>query len=162
MTAEDFINKWRWQSDPDGTPMVGIVVNWDRIPLDSNVVTFMGADAWKKIMDYAPPWHNDGVVKPFSQWIGSKGFSDEVESEKKAGKLDYYNKHGLEYPFFCVFATKDGSKGIIGDGNHRFVNCKYLQDHGKDLSMDIARCRLEVICLDNLSEIIQDAVFPNY
>ncbi|HKC04653.1 MAG TPA: hypothetical protein VKC54_02170 [Patescibacteria group bacterium] len=162
MTTEDFVKKWRWQTDPDGTPMVGIVVMWDKIPLDSKVITFEGEDAWKKIMDYAPPWHNEGVVKPFSQWVGSKGFNDEIESERKHGKLKYYEENGLEYPFFCVFATEDGSKGIIGDGNHRFVNCKYLVDQGKDLGSDISRCTLEVLCLKNLPEVIQDAVFPNY
>ncbi len=146
MTTEEFINKWRWQKDPDGSEMVGIVINWDKIP------------------NYAPPWHYEGgEIRPFSHWVGSKSYLEEIERERKAGKLSYYDEHGLEYPFFCVFANADGSKGIVGDANHRFINCRYLIDYqSKDLKNDIARCTLDILCLENLKEVIQDTVYPNY
>lgn len=163
MNAKDFIDKWRWQKDPDGTERVGIVVNWEGISMDAKVFQYSGEEAWKKIEEYAPPWHHEGgVVKSFSIWIGSEKYLAEIEREKQTGKLNIYDEHGLEYPFFCVFATADGSKGIVGDGNHRFINCRYLIDQGKDIKEDINRCTLDVLCLENLSEIIQDTVFPNY
>jgi|SRR3990167_8933535 len=162
MTSGDFINKWRDQKDPDGTPLVGIVVNWEKISPQSKLVQFSGREAWQRMLEYAPPWHNDGTVKPFKQWIGSRAYVEEIEREKQAGKLGYYEKNGLEHPFFCVFATEDGLKGVVGDGNHRFLNCKFLEGQGKDFSQDIARCTLDILCLPNLSKVIQDAVFPDY
>lgn len=163
MNGKDFTNKWKDQKDPDGTSRVGIVVNWEEISLDAKVLQYSGKKAWNKIKEFAPPWHHEeGVVRPFSIWIGSEKYLAEIEREKLAGKLKYYEEHGLEYPFFCVFANKDGSKGIVGDGNHRFVNIIYLIDQGKDMESDIIRCTLEILCLDNLSDVIQDKILPGY
>ncbi len=162
MIGEEFITKWRNRCDPDGTPMVGIVVNWDKIQANSKVIQFLGKEAWEKILDYAPPWHIDGVVKPFKQWIGDSAYLEEIEREKQAGKLHHYERNGLEYPYFCIFALEDCSKGVVGDGNHRFLNCRYLESEGKDLSKDISRCTVDILCVNNLSEIIQDAIFLNY
>lgn len=162
MTANDFMNKWKDEKDPDGTPMVGIVVHWEKISPQSRVVQLLGQEAWQRMLEYAPPWHNAGVVKPFKQWIGSEAYMEEIERERQAGKLEYYENNGLEYPFFCVFATGDGLRGVVGDGNHRFLNCEFLEGQGKDFSQDIARCTLDVLYLPNLSEVIQDRVFPDY
>ena len=101
-------------------------------------------------------------METFKNLIGSQGYLMEIEKEKTNERYKRYESHGLEYPNFCVFANSDGTKGIVGDGNHRFIDCRYLMDQGKDLSRDIDRCTLDVICLTNLSEVIQDSVYPNY
>ena len=162
MTANDFINNWKDKRDPDGTPMVGIVVCWEKISPQSNVIRVTGQDAWQNILEFAPPWHLNGVVKPFKEWLETKEFLEEVERERITGKLGHYEEKGLEFPHFCVFANENGLKGIVGDGNHRFLNCKFLESQGKDFKQDIARCTLDILCLNNLSEVIQDTVFPSY
>lgn len=164
MTAQEFIKKWTNMWDLDGTPAVGIVINWKRIPLNSKVIQLLGRGAWNKIYQFSPPWDfGTNIRKPLRHWIDTKcpNYLQLIVDETNNGKMQFYQNNGLTYFDFCVFANTS-DKGVLGDGNHRFLICDYLKSKGKDFSKDIERCRLEILYLENLEEVIESKIMPNY
>ncbi len=162
MTAEEFKNKWEELRTSMGNKVVGIDVCWPRIPPDSRVVQFFGEEAWNKIYDFSPPWdHKTNQRRSLRHWIEAQS-PNYWGVIKKEGITYHCSQDGLEYPFFCAFADAAGLKGILADGNHRFLICDYLMRQGEVFSRDIERCTLDVVCLSNLTEVIEEKVFPNY
>lgn len=155
MTADEFINKWMSAINYLQLPTVGIHVGWDRIPRDSNVSQFTGLEAWNKIYSFTPPWFQ--APKTFQQLIDDfdSNYKSEIVKEIANGKMQRFASQGLADPHFCAFTDPSESIIILGDGNHRFLNCSYLMNLGKDLSNDIARTELDIIYLSNFEEIMR-------
>ncbi len=156
MTADEFIDYWQNKLDHDGSFAVGIGVNWDRIKKESEVIQLHGDEAWHEIGNfYSPLWGGFDRTK-LKEWLSPKrnDYSKFIDEEKSAGKIDLYNSKGLIYPEFCAFADESGAKGILGDGSHRYIDCNYLIMEGRDLKKDIEKCRLDVICLPNIKEVL--------
>ncbi len=162
MTVEEFIKKWKDKRIPSGAPVIGIVVNWHKILPNAKVVQHFGEEAWNKIYDFSPPWnHETNQRRAFRHWIEAQ--SPNYWGVIKKESITYHcSRDGLEYPFFCAFADATGGKGVLADGNHRFLICDYLKGQGQDFSKDIEQCTLDILCLPNLFEVIQVTVFPNY
>lgn len=155
MTAQEFINKWKNSLNYLNLPTVGIHVGWDIIPLDSRVENLSDDEAWKKIYTCTPPWFK--VPKTFKELVESRDadFNQIVKDETDNGKIEYYRQNGLSEPFFCAFATADGSFKLLGDGNHRFLDCLYLiHEEKKDFNSDIQNTALDVIYLQNFNQVL--------
>lgn len=163
MTASEFINKWKGEKDSDGTPLVGIIVYWENIKPDSKVIRLIGNQAWERIYDFTPPWYAREKRLPFRDFIKRKGqeYQGEISMEKgKIGynKFEYIKKYRLTPPLstkFVAFAELSGSKGVLGDGCHRFLVADYLiHNENIDLTKDIEGAELDIICLQNFNEVI--------
>ena len=155
MDALQFIVKWRASRNYLGLPSVGIHVSWDQIPLDSRIEQLVGQNAWDRLYDFTPPWFQE--PKTFHRLISTSDpdYLAIVQEETNNGKLELYRNDGLRNPFFCAFANHDGSFGILGDGNHRFVDCTYLIDQqARDFASDLSRCTLDVIYVANFDRVL--------
>ena len=163
MIASEFINKWRGKKDSDGTPLVGIIVNWENIKPDSKVIQLVDEQAWERIYDFTPPWYAREKRLPFRDFIKRRGqeYQSEISMEKgkiERNKFEYIKKHGLTPPLssrFVAFADLSGSKGALGDGNHRFLAADSLIQ-SKDIhrAKEIKGVELDIICLQNFNEVI--------
>ena len=76
------------------------------------------------------------------------------------GKIELYEGKGLLYPEFCTFADESGTIGSLGDGSHRYIDCNYLILNGKNLKESISKCRLDVLCMPNLAEVLSENDIP--
>lgn len=154
MTADEFINKWRPAINYLGLPTVGIHVDWDNIPSNSVVTQYSGRDAWDKIYNFTPPWFDQ--PKTFKQLIDDfdANYKGEILAEIANGKMQRYASQGLADPHFCAFTNPSESMIILGDGNHRFLDCSYLITLRKNLNSDIDRSELDLIHLENFEDIL--------
>lgn len=156
MTANEFIIKWQTAINYLGLRSVGINVRWDKISLNSVVNQFSGKNAWNKLYTFTPPWFK--TPKTFQYLIDNKDsdYQQIVTEETSNGKIEYYRKNGLMEPFFCAFANKDGSFVLLGDGNHRFLDCLHLiHEKNVNLKSDIDRSTLDIIYLDNFNFVTE-------
>lgn len=163
MNASEFVHKWRNAINYLGLPSVGIHVGWDIIPLDSRVDCLSGKNAWEGMYTFTPPWFK--TPQTFQQLVDTKNpdYKDIVTAERNNGKIEWYRKHGLPEPYFCAFTNENGSFTILGDGNHRFLDCLYLiHEEGKDLSNDITNTTLDIMYLTNFRDVIlPHIIWPN-
>lgn len=163
MNAQEFILYWHWQNkkDHDGTPAVGIDIHWDKIPKDSKVMQYFGKSAWDKIGDFFPPLWGNFKRTPLREWLNPNrpDYNKFIEEEKSVNKIQLYEEKGLIYTEFCAFADELGERGILADGSHRFIDCNYLIINGKELTKEIEKCRLDIICLKNLHEVLTPVDF---
>lgn len=156
MTAKNFIKKWRYIRNHHGLPAVGIHVDWEKIPLKSEVDTFRGKKAWEKLYICTPPWFES--PKTFKQLAGNKDvdYLQIAEEETKNRKIECYRKNGLQDTSFCAFTNHKGSFILLGDGNHRFFDCLYLiGEENQRFDEDIKRKELDVIYLSNFDEVMR-------
>lgn len=156
MKATDFINKWCKSINYLKLPSVGIHVNWGEIPEDSLVKQLLGKDGWEQLYGFTPPWFK--TPKTFKDLINSKDSDciQIVKEETDNGKLEYYRKNGLTDTSFCAFSNHDGSFVLLGDGNHRFLDCAYLIDVEKrSFASDIEKTSVDIIYLDNFDQVIE-------
>lgn len=156
MTAADFINRWRNSINYLGLPSVGIHVGWDLIPTNSRVERLIGKEAWEKIYSFTPPWFKS--PKTFSGLLDSKDSDclQIVKEETDNGKLEYYRKNGLTDTSFCAFSKYDGSFVLLGDGNHRFLDCAYIIDVEKrNFAPDMEKASVDIIYLNNFDQVIE-------
>ena len=64
--------------------------------------------------------------------------------------------NGLQEPNFCIFANNDGTFMLLGDGNHRFLDCIYLMTaEEKIFDSEIANTALDVIYLSNFDDVMR-------
>lgn len=163
MTAGDFVKKWRTLQDTDFSRLVGIEVKWDSIKPSSRVISYHGRDAWNKIYDFTPPWYVPSERKTFREMVDLKtsNYLNEIDMEKNKkseNKFEFIKKVGLKYPLepvFLVFSNSSGTKGVLGDGCHRFLVASYLINVEKlNLASDINKTDLDIICLDNFEQVI--------
>lgn len=156
MTATEFCKKWRSAINYLGLPAVGIHVNWEQIPADSLVKQVFGKKAWERLYEFTPPWFKE--PKTFRALINSKDSDclQIVKEETGNGKLDYYRKNGLTDTSFCAFSNQDDSFVLLGDGNHRFLDCAYLIDVEKrSFASEIEKTSVDIICLNNFDQVIE-------
>lgn len=156
MTGKEFIKKWETALNYLGYRSVGINVRWPLISLDSKVEELTGKEAWDKLYSFTPPWFK--TPKTFQYLVDSRDsdYKQIVKEETDNGKIEYYRKNGLTEPHFCAFANKDGSFVLLGDGNHRFLDCLHLiHEENINLEADIERCTLEIIYLDNFNDVLE-------
>lgn len=156
MKTQDFINKWRYAINYLNRPAVGIHVGWDIIPQDSRVEVMTGKEAWEKIYSFTPPWFQ--TPQTFQQLVDAKNqdFMQIVGEETGNGKIEYYRKNGLQEPHFCAFSNQDGSFTLLGDGNHRFLDCLYLiHEENRNFDNDLQNTTLDIIYLENLPEVLK-------
>ncbi len=156
MIAEEFISKWRLSINHLGRPAVGIHVGWNLIPLNSKVEFLSGNQAWKTIFKSIPPWFK--TPQTFNQLKKTKNsdYRQIAKEETENGKIKYYRKNSLQEPNFCIFANNDGTFIILGDGNHRFLDCIYLIDtEQQNFDIAIEKTSLDVIYLPNFVEVIR-------
>lgn len=163
MRASEFINKWKGEKDSDGTPLVGISVYWENIKSDCRVIELIGNQAWERIYDFTPPWYEREKRLSFRDFIkgGRQEYKGEISMEKgkiEYNKFEYIKKYGLMPPLsprFVAFAEQSGSKGVLGDGNHRFLVADYII-HNENIGLirDIEGAELDIICLQNFNEVI--------
>jgi hypothetical protein len=79
-----------------------------------------------------------------------------VGEETGNGKIEYYRKNGLLEPYFCAFSNQDGSYTLLGDGNHRFLDCLYLVHHeSQDFRNYIKNSSLEIIYLESFRDVLR-------
>lgn len=164
MTAKEFINKWKASLNYLGLPSVGIHVGWEIIPADSGVDNLSGKEAWERIYDSTPPWFKSH--KTFRQLVKSKNadYLQIVKEETENGKIEYYRKNGLREPHFCAFTKKGKIFTLLGDGNHRFLDCLHLiHDKNKNFDIDIRNATLDIINLQNFDEVLLPKnIWPNW
>lgn len=155
MTATEFISKWSTAINYLGLPSVGIHKNWEKIPANSRVTQFYGTDAWNRLYHTIPPWYES--PKKFRQLIyeNDSNYRGEILMEIANGKMQRFATQGLDDPKFCAFANQDGSFILLGDGNHRFLDCSFLMNLGKDFSNDILNAELDVIYLENFENVLE-------
>lgn len=163
MSADEFVKEWMDKKDTDDTPSVGIGIFWDKVQTqNSTVQQFFGKEAWEKIGEFwAPHWgHFTRTI--LKEWLNQSrpDYQLFIDEEKSAGKIDLYDREGLIYPEFCAFADENGLIGSMGDGCHRYIDCNYLILNGKDLSADIDKIRLDILCVLDLSAILSPADIP--
>lgn len=159
MTAREFIDKWRTLLNYLNRPSVGIHVGWEIIPADSRVETLYGREAWEKIYGSTPPWFKS--AKTFKELVEAKDadYNQIVKEETDNGKIEYYLKNGLPEPLFCAFANTDGSFILLGDGNHRFLDCNYLiYEKNINLNNDIDKASVDIIYLSNFADVLRTDV----
>lgn len=162
MNAQEFVNEWIHKKDTDDTNAVGIAINWNAIPFDSKVLQFYGSSAWEKIETfYTPVWGNFSRTK-LSGWLNPNRTDYKKFIDEEQLKIEFYKNYGLPigYREFCAFADDSGNIGVLGDGSHRFIDCNYLILQGTDLGSEIALCRLDVICIKDLSKILSIQDMP--
>ncbi len=163
MTADEFIAEWKNKKNTDSTPAVGIGIFWDKVDtVNSTVKQFFGEEAWKKMEEFWAPYWGHFTRTTLREWLGQSRLDYQlfIDEERAAGKIDLYDREGLIYPEFCAFTDKTGSVGSMGDGCHRFIDCNYLILNGKDLSADIKKVRLDVLCVPDLTAILSPSDVP--
>lgn len=155
MAGQDFVNKWKNSINYLNLPTVGIHVSWNLIAASSRVVELQSEEAWRQIYKFTPPWFKS--PKTFGELIDKAGqdYKAIVLEEILNGKIARMTDRGLEDPNFCAFAGTSSELVILGDGNHRFLNCNFLMWLGKDFDSDIQNTKLDVIHLDNFEEVIK-------
>ena len=156
MTADEFCKKWKSTINYLGLPAVGIHVNWEQISGDSVVKQLFGKEAWKQIYKFTPPW----FLKPktFRDLINSKDSDclQIVKEETDNGKIEYYKKNGLTDTLLCAFGNYNGSFVLLGDGNHRFLDCAYLINTEKhNFTLKIEKTNIDIIYLNNFDQVIE-------
>ena len=164
MLVTDFINKWRNSINYLGLPSVGIHIGWDLIQTNAGVERFTCEEAWKKIYTFTPPWFK--TPQTFQQLVDTKNadYSQIVKEETDNGKLEYYRKIGLTDTSFCAFSNQDGSFVLLGDGNHRFLDCAYLINvERRSFASEIEKTSLDIIYLNNFDQVIEPArIWPTW
>lgn len=163
MTAYEFILEWSNKRDTDNTQAVGIGIFWSKIQIQNcTVQQYFGEEAWKKMEEFWAPLWGHFTRTTLKEWLNQlrPDYQLFIDEEKAAGKIDLYNEEGLIYPEFCAFADKTGLVGSMGDGCHRFIDCNYLILNGKDLSADIKKVRLDVLCVPDLTAILSPNDIP--
>lgn len=156
MVATDLIRKWRNSINYLGLPSVGIHVGWDIIAPTSNIDTFLGEEAWDVLYDCIPPWFKH--PQTFRDLVTTKNsdYLQIVKEETENNKIGYYRTNGLLEPYFPVFSNLDRSFMILGDGNHRFLDCLYLiHSEAHNFKEDIKRASVDVIYLPNFVDILR-------
>jgi len=156
MTAGEFIQKWQNSRNYLGLPSVGIHVDWNLINLNSLVKTYSGQDGWNLLYTCTAPWFKK--PQTFKELINTKNADclQIIQEETDNHKIEYYQRNGLKEPFFCAFAKQDGSFILLGDGNHRFLDCIYLIDHQyHDFGDDIKKTSVDVIYLTNFVDVLR-------
>ncbi len=161
MNTDEFITTWREMKDTDGTPSVGIGIYWDNIQTrNSKVRQFYGEEAWKKIgLFYTPVWGNFRRTT-LNEWLNQSRIDYQRFVDEERVKIKFYDENGIVYPLFCAFADETGTIGLLGDGSHRYIDCNYLILKGKDLSNDIKNCRLDVLCVPDLTTFLSPSDIP--
>lgn len=156
MTAAEFISKWRSAINHLGRPTIGIHVGWNIISMDSKVETFSGEEAWEKVLKSTPPWFKiPQTFKELKDYQNSD-YNQIVKEETENGKIEYYRTNGLREPNFCIFANTNGSFMLLGDGNHRFLDCLYLMiAEKKNFDSAITNTTLDIIYLSNFDEAMR-------
>lgn len=155
MTANEFVSKWYFSRNHLELPTVGIHVGWNLILPDSKVETLFGVEAWNKVIKSTPPWFK--IPQTFEELKKSKNedYLQIVSEEVNNGKIDYYRNNGLNEPYFCIFAKCDGTFMLLGDGNHRLLDCIYLMNSENiSFSEDINKATVDIIYLKNFEEVI--------
>ena len=162
MSAKEFILKWGLSINHLGLPTVGIHVGWDAIQLNSIVETFSGREAWEKVLASTPPWFK--TPQTFRELRDSQNpdYNQIIKEETENGKIAYYRTKGLREPNFCIFSNIDGAFMLLGDGNHRFLDCIYLMDaENKNFDSAVTNTKLDMIYLANFDEVIKpDLIWP--
>ncbi len=159
MNALEFVSEWQNKKDPDGTPAVGIGIYWGMIKPSSSIEQYFGKEAWEKIGEYyAPIWGNFTRTK-MKEWLNVEREDYQKFIDEEKIKIDFYRKNGLIYPEFCAFPDFETSSGVLGDGCHRYINCNYLIMK-ENPSFDVSKCRLDVVVVENLSEVLTPTDFP--
>lgn len=161
MTAGEFIEKWENEKNvKDDRKAVGICIHWRNIPLDSKVLQFSGKDAWGEMEKfYAPVWGNFKRTI-LREWLNSNRPDYQKFIKEEQEKINFYRENGLTYYNFPAFADATGELGVLGDGNHRFIDCNYLIMEGKDFQEDIKKVRLDILCVNDLRLILSPNDFP--
>jgi hypothetical protein len=161
MNAEEFVTLWENMKDIDYSPAVGIGVYWRNIPIqNSTVQQYFGKDAWEKVgLFYAPLWGNFKRTT-LKEWLNQSRPDYQKFIDEEKVKIGFYDKNGLVYPDFCAISDETGLIGVLGDGSHRYIDCNYLILNGKDLSNDINKCRLDVLCVPNLDSVLSENDIP--
>lgn len=156
MTTDEFIKKWRESTNHLDLPSVGIHVGWDLIPSGSKVEQLSDKSAWNKIYGFIPSWFKN--PKTFKQLTdsGDSDYQQIIKEETDNGKLEYYRSRGIKEPFFPAFSNEDGSFVLLGDGNHRFLDCAHLiSTESLDLESDLSLTTLDIIYLKNFDEVMK-------
>ncbi len=161
MTADEFIAEWKDKKDTDGTPAVGIGIFWHKVqPQNSTVQQFFGKEAWEKIGQfYAPNWGNF-TRTTLNEWLDQSRPDYQKFIDEEKVKIEFYKQNGLIYPLFPAFADKNGTIGSLGDGSHRYIDCNYLILNGLDMSSDIEKIRLDVLCVPDITAILSPLDIP--
>lgn len=155
MTSEEFILKWRSAINHLGLPSVGIHVCWDFIPSNSKVETLVGKNAWELVLKNSPPWFKTPQTFQDLEKTKNLDYQQIIKEETENGKIEYYQTNGLHEPHFCIFANGDGSFMLLGDGNHRFLDCIHLMSLGKrNFEKDIEKTLTDIIYLSNFNEVL--------
>ena len=147
-----------------GLSAVGIHVNWEQIRADSSVKQVIGERAWERLYKFTPPWFKE--PKTFRDLINRKDSDclQIVKEETDNGKLEYYRKNGLTDTSFCAFGNHNCSFVLLGDGNHRFLDCAYLIDTDKrNFAPEIEKTSVDIVRLDNFDQVIEPTkIWPNW
>lgn len=164
MTAGEFIIEWKDKLDTDSTPSVGIGIFWNKISIqNSTVQQYFGESAWEKIGIFYPPVWGNFTRTALKEWLNQSRPDYQKFIDEEKVKIEFYDKNGLVYPLFCALADQSGMVGVLGDGSHRYIDCNYLILRGKDLNNDIKNCRLDILCVPDLTEILSELDLPpNY
>lgn len=156
MTTEEFILKWRSPINHLGFPTVGIHVGWELIPLDSKVKTFLGKGAWEIVLKNTPPWFKKPQTFNELSKNQNSDYQQIVKEETENGKIEYYRTHGLKEPHFCSFANIDKTFMLLGDGNHRLLDCLHLiNKESKKFDKEIAGATIDIIYLSNFTDVLR-------
>lgn len=159
MNTTEFIHKWRNKTDYINgikmKPSIGIGIHWNKIRPESVVKQYFGEKAWHRIADfYTPLWTNfDRTL--LRKWldVNRPDYSKFIDEEKK--KIELIKNSGMQDYEFCAFANTTGDKGILADGSHRFIDCNYLMlKEGLILDNEISKTILDVLCVENLREVL--------
>lgn len=161
MTADEFVKLWEVMRDTDDTEAVGIGINWRNVDTqNSTVQQFFGEEAWEKMGEFHAPYWGNFTRTTLKEWLNQSRPDYQKFIDEEKVKIDFYDSHGLVYPLFCAFADKTGTIGSLGDGSHRYIDCNYLILKGKDLKNDINKCRLDVLCVPDLTTFLSPLDIP--
>ena len=135
-------------------PSVGIHVSWDLIGNSSRAECLSGTEAWSKIYNFYTPWFKE--PKTFSYLFENKDsdYLQIIGEEKDNGKIEYYKNVGLLEPNFCAFGNTEGTFILLGDGNHRFIDCNHLIFEGASFEKYIINTTLDILYLSDFEEVI--------
>lgn len=162
MTVEEFIAFWKDRKNvKNNNPTVGIGMFWEKIPIkDCTVQQYTGKEAWQKIGEFWAPYWGNFTRTTLKEWLNQSRPDYQKFIDEEKVKIEFYDQNGLVYLLFCAFADETGTIGSLGDGSHRYIDCNYLIMKGKDLSGDIKKCRLDVLCVPDLTQILSPLDVP--
>ena len=87
----------------------------------------------------------------------------DAKSAEEREKISMYRLKGLFPNRFCAFSDMSGMIGVLGDGNHRYIDFNYLILEDPRRREDIRKSRLDILHLNNLHEVLsQTDLPPNY